>query len=441
MKNEPTTAALAIRATIAQTPATDRFAWLNDHVVTVDDSGTIVAVEPFSSATAPADLIELGSDRILIPGMIDTHLHAPQWPQLGTGLDLPLDEWLMERTFPLEARFGQEEFARSVWAEMVPRLLAFGTTTALYYSSIHEPATLALAEQCMESGQRALIGRVAMDLPDGTPDFYRDPSPSEAVAASARSLEAIAALDTSLVAGVITPRFIPACTDAALEGLAELAEATGARIQTHCSEGDWEHQYVIDRCGMHDAFALDRFGLLQDHTVLAHATHINGDDRALIVERGAGVAHCPLSNAYFANAVFAARSALDAGMRVGLGTDVAGGPSASLLGQCAHAVTASRLLEDGVDPLGAAQRRPARIDVVAAFHMATAGGAELLGLPVGLLEPGRQFDAVAIDLTAAGVGELDRPEPARVFEKIVRLADSAAIERVWVDGRLVIGDR
>jgi guanine deaminase len=314
---------------------------------------------------------------------------------------------------------------------MVPTLLAHGTTTAIYHGSIHEEANIALASTCIDHGQRAFIGRVAMDHPDGTPDWYRDHSPTAAVEASARSIDAIRALTDplGLVAPIVTPRFVPACTEAALEGLGELAAATGTLVQTHCSESDWEHAYVIDRFGRTDTDVLDHFGLVREHTVLAHATHLTGADRSVIAQRGAGVAHCPLSNVYFANRPFSARAALDAGVPVGLGTDVAGGPSASLLAQCGHAVAASRRLADDGD-------QAARIDAVTAFWMATLGGAELVGLPVGLLTPGRQFDALALRLDRLGI-DPDLDDDERMFEKMVRLAGRDDIAAVWVAGRRV----
>jgi guanine deaminase len=418
-----------VRATIVQTPGPDRRQRLADHIVVVDRDGRIAEVRP-ARPDDDADVV-LGAEHVLLPGLIDTHLHAPQWPQLGTGLDLPLERWLFEYTFPLEARFADVGFAERVWDRMVPTLLGHGTTTAVYYSSVHEPATTALAATCIRYGQRAFVGRVAMDHPDGTPEWYRDPSPIAAVDASARSIEAIRSLPGAdgLVEPIVTPRFVPACTDAALIGLAELAATTSTRVQTHCSESDWEHGHVLDRCGRSDAHALDGFGLVREHTVLAHATHLGDDDRRLLAGRGAGVAHCPLSNVYFADRPFAARRALDAGVRVGLGTDVAGGPSASLLGQCGHAVAASQRRVD-------AGEQGDRIDTTTAFWMATLGGAELLGIDAGLLAPGRQFDAVAVSLGSLGI-EPDLDDEARTFEKLVRLAGPADIAAVWVAGRRV----
>ncbi len=443
---------MRLRATILQTPEADTLEVLEDQVIDVEGDGTITSVAPAGMNNTDG-AISLPPDTVLIPGLVDTHVHASQWPQLGTGLDLPLDEWLFAYTFPLEARYADTDFARRVWVDMVPRLLAHGTTTAVYYTSIHRPATLALAETCVGYGQRALVGRVAMDHPDGTPEWYRDDDAGSAIEASARSVEEIRQVvgNHGLVEPIITPRFIPACTDELLTGLGQLAADTGVRVQTHCSENQWEHDYVLERHGCTDTESLNRFGLLRPNTVLAHATHLTAEDRAKIASSRAGVSHCPLSNVYFSERVFAARAALDAGIPVGLGTDIAGGPEPSLLAQCGHAVGSSRLLEReaGVQATGR------RIDIVAAFWMATVGGATMLDLPVGLLAEGRRFDAVAINLNAAGVGSPfehpDGEDPghadrannrwSRLFEQIVRRTRPADITSVWVDGRRVVDNR
>lgn len=434
---------LVVRGTIFQTPTRERLEVLVDHVVTVGDDGVIAYVGPGADHVGAIDVV-LGDDDYLLPGLIDLHVHAPQWPQLGTGLDLPLEDWLFSYTFPLESRYVDLEFARRVWESMVPRLLREGTTTAVYFSSIHEPATLALAQVCLTAGQRGFVGRVAMDHPEGTPDFYRDADAGDAVERSHRSITAIEALDPSgLVRPIITPRFIPACTDAALEGLGELAEATGALVQTHCSESDWEHGYVLDRFGVTDTVALERFGLARDHSVLAHADHVTHSDQQVLAGLGAGIAHCPLSNSYFANAVLPVRQVLDNGVRLGLGTDVAGGPDASILASSGHAVTVSRMLEDGVDPVVAAHDRAtpdSRIDVVTAFYLATVGGAEVLGLNAGLLEHGRVFDAFVVQ-TGTGRSVEVWPEvddDGRIFEKVVRGARGTDVSTVWVNGQTVV---
>ncbi len=429
--------ALAVVGTAYHTPTPHRLEVLADVVIAVDGNGTIVGIhaegspEGDDAVRRAAEVRRLSPSQRLLPGLLDLHIHAPQWPQLGTGLDLPLERWLFEYTFPLEARFADEGFARDVWSHMVPTLLAHGTTTAVYFASVHEPATLALAEQCVRSGQRAFVGRVAMDHPEGTPDWYRDDSAAEGVAASRRSIDAIRALGSELVQPIVTPRFVPACTDELLRGLGELAAETGALVQTHCSESDWEHGAVFERCGVTDTHALQSFGLMRKGTVLAHGNHLGDDDLATIRTADAGVAHCPLSNVYFANAVLPARRVMDAGVKLGLGTDIAGGAEPGLLHQCAIAIDSSRVLHDAGVP-------DSKLDAVAAFHLGTAGGADVLGLNVGRFQPGQQFDAIVVDTESpgsalrawAGIDDHDR-----VFEKIVRLARPADIDTVWVAGR------
>lgn len=440
---------LVVVGTAYHTPSPERLEVLVEVAIGIDDSGRIAAVIDGSTDAArrlidrATSVRRLGASERLLPGLVDTHIHAPQWPQLGTGLDVPLEKWLFDYTFPLESKFADEEFADRVWADMVPTLLRHGTTTAVYYSSIHESATLRLAETCVTHGQRAFVGRVAMDHPSGTPDWYRDHDAADAVSASARSIESIRALGSHDVAPIITPRFIPACTDDTLRGLGDLARATGTLVQTHCSESDWAHGYAFDRYGRSDTSMLEEFGLIRRSTVLAHGNHIADEDLSLIASRGAGVAHCPMSNSYFADAVFPFRRALSLGVHVGLGTDVAGGARPGLFSQCSDAVTVSRMLDDGVDRGRVRDARgvpESRVDIVTAFHAATAGGAALLGIDVGLFEVGRRFDAMVVDLERSTSGLRWWPEvddEVRLFEKVVRLAGPDCISTVWVSGRQV----
>lgn len=437
---------LTIRATIYQTPSLAEFQLLENVVVEVVDGG-IASITPEVDFSGTPD-INLGENVVLVPGFVDLHVHAPQWPQLGTGYDLPLDEWLFNYTFPLEAKCADLAYARSVWDSLVPALLANGTTTAVYFSSIHVEATTALAETCVRHGQRAWVGRTAMDHPEGTPDYYRDASSDDGLAASRASIEQIGRLDDprGLVRPIITPRFIPACSDELLAGLGALAAETGHLVQTHCSENDWEHGYVFDRHGVSDTASLDQFGLLRESTVLAHAVLVGDDDVEMIAARGAGIAHCPLSNVYFGDAVFPARRVLEAGAHIGLGTDISGGPSASLLAQAAEAVNVSRQLEHGVDSRASSADRgvdASRIDATAAFYLATMGGADVLGEPLGLLAPGRRFDAVAIsmddvDVLSAVDGLSTADSHERRFEKLVRTAGRRDITAVWVEGQQVV---
>jgi guanine deaminase len=283
-----------------------------------------------------------------------------------------------------------------------------------------------------------------MDHPDQCPPFYRDASAEAAIDETRALIERVRAMSGAarLVQPIVTPRFIPACTDELLAGLGALAAETGCAVQTHCSESDWEHGHVLARCGCSDTAALRGFGLLTPHGVLAHGNFAGDGDFRMIRDAAAGIAHCPLSNAFFAGAVFPLRAALDKGVSVGLGTDISGGAHPSLFDSARMAVTASRLLETGVDPsLPAATRgRPgSRIGTSEAFWLATVGGAAVLGAPVGLFQPGNAFDALLLDTDRADSNlRIDPAEAAeRRLERIVHTATRADIARVWVDGRAV----
>mgnify|MGYP000208924410 CR=1 FL=1 len=444
----------AIVGNFFHAPMRDRLEILADTLIAVDETGTISAVlGPDAPGRAAAEA-ELG-DKVVrmpegsygLPGMVDLHVHAPQYPQLGLALDAPLAEWLDTYTFPLEARYADLDFAAPRYRTLVEDLLAHGTTTVVYFATQHVEATKLLADLCLELGQRALVGKVAMDDPAACPEGYRDADATAAVSGTREVIDYIRthpANDEGLVLPVVTPRFTPSCTPEALAGLGALAAEQECHIQTHCSESDWAHGHALDRFGVSDAAVLDGFGLLTRRTVLAHSNFLSGDDMDRVAARGAGVAHCALSNMYFANSVFPLRKALERQVRIGLGTDISGGPSPSMFEACLTTLRASRLLEDGVDPDLPAERRgraDSAIDLVTAFHLATAGGADVLDLPVGRLQPGCRFDLVQIDTAARNGGirlfEITRPEA--IFEKIIHGTTRANIAAVWVDGHQAIG--
>jgi guanine deaminase len=441
---------MLVHGTLIHAPLPGDLEIIEDALVTVDVHGTISNVESMVDASRLEKEHEDGLTRLehgqyLLPGLVDLHVHAPQWPQLGKALDLPLNEWLKKHTFPLEARYRDLDFARRSYESLVDALLANGTTTAAYFGTVHVAATRLLADIVAKKGQRAVIGKVAMDDADQCPDFYRDQTTQSGLDGTRELIEYVRGKDSSLLHAAVTPRFIPACTDAMLEGLAGIADEYGCHIQTHCSESDWEHRHVIDRLGASDAQSLDRFGLLTDRTILAHSIFVDNEDLATIKRRDSGIAHCPLSNLYLSHAVFPARRALDRGLKLGLGTDIAGGASPSIFDNCRMAVSASRALEDGVDPALPSNKRGtpgSGINFREAFWMATAGGARALGLNTGRFAQGCAFDAIVID-TRVGDSNLTTWEGMDshddVLQKIVYNASRSNVADVWVQGRRVSG--
>lgn len=440
-------------ATLIDAPARGRVRVRERALLSLAPDGTIAEIltpgdRDYARRAAGPAVRRFGPSDYLLPGFVDLHVHAPQWPQAGKALDKPLEEWLFAYTFPLEARFADSGFAERVYAHLVSTLLANGTTTAMYYASTHVPASVALARICLAHGQRAYVGRVAMDHPGMTASFYRDADARAGIEATHEHALAVRALasDGGLVFPVVTPRFIPSCTDALLEGLGRLAQDMDLHVQTHCSEGDWEHAFVIERMGASDSQALDRLGLLKRGTVLAHSIFLSDADKALIAARGAAIAHCPLANLFFSNAVMPVAQALDAGLAVGLGTDIAGGAKAGLFDAARHAMAAAAALNDGVDPALPPGRRGgrkgARYDWRTALWMATAGGAQALGANTGVFEPGREFDAIRVaanrtDADLAVWDGLDGPDDAA--QKILQTMERPNVREVWVRGRRVVG--
>lgn len=388
----------------------------------------------------------LKDGQYFLPGFVDLHVHAPQWAQSGTALDIPLYDWLNTYTFPLESKFSDLGFAKKVYQDVVSTLLANGTTTALYFATVHKEASLLLAKICAEKGQRGLVGKVVMDNPDQTSEIYRDADTQTALKDTEEFILAVNELAQSTKQGiypVVTPRFIPSCTDDALKGLGELASKYDTYVQSHCSESDWEHGYVQDRFQKNDAFALHDFGLLRDKSVMAHCNFLNDADADLFAETGTAVSHCPISNSYFANSVIPIGYLHSKGVAIGLGSDISGGFSPSIYDNARQAVISSRMLEDGVDTSLPAEERGvpnSRITINEAFYFASAGGGESLSLAIGRLEENYAWDVQIIDTTVATakLPIYDEKEDLHdVFQKIMYLVRPENICEVWVQGEKV----
>ncbi|MDM5326114.1 guanine deaminase [Neobacillus sp. CF12] len=423
---------------------------LKDHLFCVNESGRIEKV------VAPEDakyqtILDVNQDKLqrlkegqyILPGFVDLHVHAPQWAQTGTALDIPLYDWLNTYTFPLEAKFSDLDFAQKVYQDGVSTLLANGTTTALYFATVHKEASLLLAQICAEKGQRGLVGKVVMDNPDQTSEIYRDVNTQTALKDTEEFILAVNDLSRKTKQGVypvVTPRFIPSCTDDALRGLGELAAKYDTYIQSHCSESDWEHGYVQDRFQKNDAFALHDFGLLREKSVMAHCNFLNDEDADLFRETGTAVCHCPISNAYFANSVIPIAHLHSKGVEIGLGSDISGGFSPSLYDNARQAVISSRMLEDGVNTTLPADERGvpnSRITINEAFYFATAGGGESLSMPIGRLTENYAWDVQIIDTTVATAKlpiYTENEDLNDVFQKIMYLVRPENICEVWVQG-------
>ncbi|KAK7956350.1 Guanine deaminase [Apiospora aurea] len=414
--------------TFVHSKSLNQLDYLHDAAVAVDTSGKIVAIEPrcghqgkavetmcskLGWEAAEVQVQACNEGRFFFPGFIDTHIHAPQYPNAGVFGSSTLLDWLNKYTFPMEASLAALPRARRVYGQVVRRTLSHGTTAAAYYATIDVAATNLLADLCLAAGQRAFVGRVCMDRL--APDYYVDEGGPAAVLARTReTVDHMRRIDPAgdLVAPILTPRFAPACTPETMAALGALARAEDLRVQTHISENVGEIALVRELFpdAADYASVYDGFGLLTPRTVLAHAVHLSEAEAALVRDRGAKVAHCPCSNSALTSGECRVRWLLDRGVDVGLGTDVSGGYSASVLEAARLACVVSRHLSMPYNAQGDCSRAPSKIDdaereraklsVEEALHLATRGGATVLGLErkVGGFEVGMEWDAQLIGL-------------------------------------------
>ena len=300
------------------------------------------------------------------------------------------------------------QLARKVYTRLASRLKENGTGAALLFGTIKPdtkfvklhcivveglpPTSLILAECMNNAGLRGFVGKLSMDqLSSPT---YIEASAASAILSAKAFAETMTATYPSpaLVEPVITPRFVPTCSDTLLCGLGELAASHGLRIQSHLAESHDQVAAVLAERGIDDIDVFERSKLLTSRTVQAHCTFLDAPSLSRLHASGTAVAHCPLSNAYFSAEPFRLREALDLNVKVGLGTDVAGGYSLDIMNSMRQAVAVSRMRQ-GTNIMKLESDRSLAIDWVESLYLATRGGAKALGLLTGIFEVGAPFDA------------------------------------------------
>lgn len=341
--------------------------------------------------TLPEELSHLHctdfGDAAIIPGLTDLHLHAPQYSFRGSCMDMELLDWLNTNTFPEESGYRDIEYADRAYDAFVEDLKLSATTRAVVFGTIHREATELLMEKLEGSGLISLVGKVNMDR--NSPEYLNEGSAEASIESTRAWLESIRGRFKN-TAPILTPRFTPSCTDELLEGLGRIRREQDIPVQSHLSENLSEIAWVKELCPWSGCYGetYSRFGLLE-HSVMAHCVYSTEEELELIKSCGAYIAHCPQSNTNLASGIAPVRKYLTEGINVGLGTDVAGGASLSMMRAVVDAVSVSklrwRIQDNSLKPLSFPE----------AFYLASRGGGSFFG-KVGRLEAGYEADFLVL---------------------------------------------
>ncbi len=407
--------------------------WQPDGVIEVDEAGRIRSIRAASDAPRAAEMAIDLRPLVVMPGLVDTHVHIPQVPAAGLGAGMDLLAWLERYVFSLERAFdvaAADRLAPQVYRAMA----AAGTTTFAGYAAIWPESTDACFRAAEAHGIRAIIGNVLMDRVT-----YDDRTPAgevldKAIRASAELCERWHDAADGRLRYAFTPRFAVSCTADLLRESASLAEHYDATWQTHLSEDVREMAAVTEHFPEAADYldVYDRAGGLGRKALFAHAIHLSEREVARMVETDSAIAHCPVSNMFIRSGVMPIARYLDEGIRIGLGTDVAGAPELSVitqmrLGFFVHNARAT--------VVGDTAPLPGPLDWL---RLGTLGGAAALGLDkvIGSLEAGKEADLIAVD------PELGRPPEAEACHGVEEVASrlifrerAGMVRAAWVRGR------
>jgi guanine deaminase len=414
---------------IADATAQDETSWRywENGYLAIDD-GKIVSVGSWDDRpdNLNGEVVQLGSDNLVTPGFVDTHLHGPQLEMIGS-YGGHLLEWLERYTFPTEAKFADEDHARRVARAFYPELLRNGTTTALIFSTIHMAATNIFFEEAASAGFRAIIGKTMMDRN----------APSYLLESAQTSYDESKALiekwqGNDLLAYAVTPRFAPTSTETLLALAGSLKqEFPDCYVQTHVSENLAEVEWVRELFPSHLDYVsvYEHHGLVGDRTILAHGVHLGDGELARLAARGARIAHCPNSNLFLGSGLFPMKRVRAAGVLVGLGTDIGAGTTPSLFNAMADAYKVQQVQGNVVDPFQL-------------WYLATLAGARALSLDdrIGSLEPGKEADFIVLDLHATPLLEMRTLHTKSVEDLLAGLifmGDDRLVRKTFIRGREV----
>ncbi|NLM16753.1 MAG: guanine deaminase [Candidatus Riflebacteria bacterium] len=364
---------------------------------------------------------------LIIPGFTDTHLHAPQINNIGLGYDEELLSWLEKYTFPEEAKYKNKDFAKKSYSNFVNRLLENGTTSSVIFGTIHKDTTLLLAEMMEEKGLKAYIGKVNMNR--NSPDFYIEET-EESVEDTEEFIKALASFEN--IKPIITPRFVPSCTEVLMNKLGDLAEKYDLKIQSHLSESRSEIDWVKDlhpECknylDVYVKYSLARNNL---NTVMAHCVWLTDEEKEVMKDKEILVSHCPYSNANLTSGIAPVRELISKGINVSLGSDVSGGSEMFMGRIISLAQMLSKMHYVHIDET----QKPLTISEL--FYMATKGGGKFFG-NVGSFEEGYSADFLVIN--DKSIQDINSRTSKERLERFLFTGDKSNISKVYVNGRRI----
>ena len=397
----------------------------------VCENGKVQGVYPVLPEAFKDITVEDMGEKLIIPGLTDLHVHAPQYSFRGLGMDLELLDWLETNTFPEEAKYRDLEYAKKAYGIFAEQMKKSATTRACIFATIHKEATILLMDLMEESGLSTMVGKVNMDR--NSPDYLREVSPEASEEATRQWLEMAEKRNYQHTRPILTPRFTPSCSDELMELLHDIQKETGLPVQSHLSENLGEIAWVQELCPWAEFYgdAYDHFGMFggKCRTIMAHCVYSGEAEIRRMKENGVFIAHCPESNTNLSSGIAPVRRYLDEQIPMGLGSDVAGGTTENLFAAMRHAIQASklrwRLSDQGLKAL----------TVEEVFYLASKGGGAFFG-KVGSFEPGYEFDAVILDDT-----RLEHPQSLEVkqrLERVIYLGDEREVAGKYVAGRKIL---
>ena len=401
------------------------YEYLEDGLLLVNDGHVVKtgdATQLLNELPADTPVVD-HTGKLIVPGFIDCHVHFPQLDIIGS-YGAQLLDWLNQYAFPAEAKFADPAYAREVAGVFIDELLANGTTTALVFGTVHPHSADAIFEAADAKGMRLIAGKVLMD--SNCPEELRD----NAETGYAESKALIERWHGKGRLGyAITPRFALTSSAEQLAAAGRLAnEYPDVWVHTHLAENMDEVDEIArlfpDSRSYLDVY--EQHDLLRQRAVFAHCLHMDDEDRTRMSTHGAAAAFCPTSNLFLGSGLFDLNAFRRAGIRCGLGTDVGGGTSLSLLKTASEAYKVLHLQEHA-------------LPATRALYLATLGAAEALYLDdkIGNFATGKEADFVVLDfegskLTARRTAAADTIEE-KLFA-LMTLADDRNIAVTYVQG-------